>query len=158
MRSSKPEVWIRRMGEADLDRVVEIGESLPEAPQWPASAYGAAINPLHRPRKIALVAVDPVSDALAGFLVAGLVAPEAELETIAVAAEAQRRGAGGLLLRALVEELRAERVTELILEVRASNRTALGFYRAQGFKETGRRPRYYADPEEDAVLMGLNLA
>jgi ribosomal protein S18 acetylase RimI-like enzyme len=49
-------------------------------------------------------------------------------------------------------------VSELTLEVRASNRAALGFYRAQGFEETGRRPRYYADPEEDAVLMGLNLA
>jgi ribosomal-protein-alanine N-acetyltransferase len=45
-----------------------------------------------------------------------------------------------------------------MLEVRASNQAALGFYRGQGFRETGRRPRYYADPEEDAVLMLLNLA
>jgi len=146
------------MSEADLDRVLEIGESLPEAPHWKASAYVAAMNPLQIPRRIALVAVERESDALAGFLVAGMVAAEAALETIAVAAEAQRRGVGGRLLRALLEELRAEQVTELILEVRASNRAALGFYRAQGFKETGRRPRYYADPEEDAVLMGLNLA
>ena len=148
---------IRRMGEADLERVMEIGASLPEAPQWPASAYGAAIDSLHVPRRIAMVAADARNGGLLGFLVAGIAAPEAELETIAVSAEAQRRGVGGLLLRALVEELRAERVTELILEVRASNRAALAFYQAQGFKETGRRPRYYADPEEDAVLMGLNL-
>jgi [ribosomal protein S18]-alanine N-acetyltransferase len=155
--SSTLEVRIRCMREADLDRVLEIGASLPEAPNWPAPAYAAAIDPLHIPRRIALVAVDPESDALAGFLVAGMVTPVSELETIAVAAEGQRRGVGRLLLRALVEELRTERVTELILEVRASNRAALGFYQAQGFEETGRRLRYYADPEEDAVLMGLSL-
>jgi ribosomal-protein-alanine N-acetyltransferase len=44
------------------------------------------------------------------------------------------------------------------LEVRPSNHAALAFYRAQGFAVTGRRPRYYADPVEDAVLLALNLA
>jgi hypothetical protein len=34
---------------------------------------------------------------------------------------------------------------------------ARGFYRSLGWSETGRRPRYYADPEEDAVLMSLKL-
>jgi ribosomal-protein-alanine N-acetyltransferase len=155
--SSTLEVRIRRMREADLDRVLEIGTSLVEAPKWPASAYTAAIDPLHIPRRIALAAVDLQSDALAGFLVASSVAPEAELETIAVASGGQRRGVGTLLFKALVQELQAERVTGLILEVRASNRAALDFYRAQGFRETGRRPGYYADPEEDAILMELSL-
>jgi [ribosomal protein S18]-alanine N-acetyltransferase len=156
--SSTLEVRIRRMCEADVDRVMEIAASLQEAPRWPASAYASAVDSQHIPRRIALVAADVKSDGFLGFLVAGITSPEAELETIVVAAEAQRRGVGGLLLRALVEELRTELLTELILEVRASNRAALGFYRAQGFKETGRRSRYYADPEEDAILMGLNLA
>jgi len=158
VNSPRHRVRIRRMSEADVDRVMEIGERLAEAPNWLASAYAEAVDPKHIPRRIALVAEDPESDALAGFLVASLGEREAELETIAVGAEAQRRGVGELLFRALVEELRAEQVSELTLEVRASNRAALGFYRAQGFEETGRRPRYYADPEEDAVLMGLNLA
>ena len=50
-----------------------------------------------------------------------------------------------------------EGVGEVLLEVRASNQRALDFYRSLGWEETGRRPRYYADPEEDAVLMGLKL-
>jgi ribosomal-protein-alanine N-acetyltransferase len=145
------------MREADVDRVLEIGASLAGAPHWPASAYAEAIDPLHIPRRIALVALDPESGVLAGFLVAGMVMPEAELETIAVAPAGQRRDVGTLLLKALVHELRAERVTGLILEVRASNRAALDFYRGQGFRETGRRLGYYADPEEDAVLMELSL-
>ncbi len=141
----------------DVERVLEIAAGLKEAPHWPRAAYAAALNPENRPRRIALVAADPESDIPLGFLAAGLLAPEAELETIAVAHEHQRRGLGGLLLRALAEELRKEHVRELHLEVRASNRTARGFYRAQGFEETGRRVSYYADPEEDAVLMRLKL-
>lgn len=157
MSSRAAEVRIRRMSAADLKRVMEIAESLQDAPQWPVSAYRAALNPLNTPRRIALVAEEPETGALAGFAVASLLAPQAELESIAVAAEGQRRGVGGRLLAAMVEDLRTERVTEVILEVRASNRAALGFYQAQGFEETGRRPRYYADPQEDAVLMGLRV-
>jgi ribosomal-protein-alanine N-acetyltransferase len=89
--------------------------------------------------------------------VASLLPPEAELETIAVAKEGQRHGIASLLLRALIQELEAERVSRLALEVRASNQAALRFYQARGFKQTGRRPRYYADPEEDAVLLELTL-
>jgi ribosomal-protein-alanine N-acetyltransferase len=145
------------MSARDLERVAEIAASLRDAPHWPPAAYLAAMNPENQPPRIALVAADPVSDSPIGFLVASLVAPEAELEMIAVAVEFQRLGLGVLLLRSLAEELRKDHVRELLLEVRASNRTALRFYRAQGFEETARRLRYYADPEEDAVLMRLKL-
>ena len=74
-----------------------------------------------------------------------------------MAAESQRRGLGRRLFHALAAELRAAGVTELVLEVRASNRPALGFYRSLGFARTGLRRGYYADPVEDAVLMRLPL-
>jgi ribosomal-protein-alanine acetyltransferase len=102
-------------------------------------------------------AYDPSKSSVVGFAMAVVVAGEAELETIAVVESAQRRGLGEALLRALVAELRTQQVRELHLEVRASNQMALRFYGAQGLEEIGRRPRYYADPEEDAVLMRLSL-
>jgi [ribosomal protein S18]-alanine N-acetyltransferase len=157
MNFTAAEMRIRRMNAGDLERVLEIADSLPEAPHWPVSAYVAAMNPAITPRRIALVAADLVNDFAAGFVVASLLPPEAELETIAVLGQGHRRGVGGLLMTVLVEQLRAEPVNELRLEVRASNRAALGFYHARGFEEIGRRPRYYADPEEDAVLMELKL-
>ena len=89
---------------------------------------------------------------------ASLLSPQAELETIAVAAEDQRRGVARRIFAAMVQELRTAQVTEVLLEVRASNSPALAFYRAQGFVETGQRPRYYGDPIEDAVLLELRLA
>jgi ribosomal-protein-alanine N-acetyltransferase len=154
-------VWIRPMNAADLGRILLIAEELPDAPHWTDSAYSEAIDPDHRPLRVALVAADAQAGAQAnaaiGFVVASLVAPEAELETIAVRAGAQRRGVASQLIARLVEVLRGIQVTELRLEVRASNLAAIGFYRARGFSEVGRRPRYYADPEEDAVLMALWL-
>jgi ribosomal-protein-alanine N-acetyltransferase len=148
---------IRRMSASDLERVLKIAETLPEAPQWPASAYRSAIDPVGSMPRIALVATAAEDDGTVGFLVAGLVPPEAGLETIAVSGAVQGQGIGKLLLLALVEELREECINVVHLEVRASNDRALGFYRAVGFQESGRRPRYYAEPEEDAVLMALHL-
>ena len=157
MNSPPPHMLVRRMIQADLNRVIEIAESLPQAPQWAASAYAKAIDPGTAPPRIALVATSSADDAPLGFLVATLIPPEAELETIAVDADAQRRGVAGLLLRALLNGLGNQHVKALILEVRASNTRAINFYRQNGLEVFARRPRYYANPQEDAVLMRLNL-
>ena len=148
---------IRRMTAADLDRVMAIAQSLNQAPHWPREAYLAALGGKATPMRIALVAEDEASGTVAGFAVACLTPPEAELETIAVAAGFQRRGLARQLFQALAVALRQERVSVTLLEVRASNIQAQALYRALGFEVAGRRPRYYADPVEDAVLMRLVL-
>ena len=193
------------MTPADLDRVMEIAESLKEAPQWPRAAFERALDRAAQPRRIALVAevvagkgellgVEPEGrpprakapadfagfmrglkppppsgssssagsaagegGEVVGFAVASLLPPEAELETIAVASTAQRHGLARRLFVELAAKLVAAQITEVFLEVRASNQPALGLYRGLGFAETGRRARYYHDPVEDAVLMRLRL-
>ncbi|MGA2886623.1 MAG: ribosomal protein S18-alanine N-acetyltransferase [Terracidiphilus sp.] len=157
MNLSSAAVRVRRMKLADLDRVIEIAESLREAPQWPRSAYLTALDPEATPRRIALVAEDSVSSAVVGFTVASLLPPQAELETIAVAQAAQRRGLARRLFTTLSAELNSAQVAQINLEVRASNLPALGLYRLLGFAETGHRTHYYHDPVEDAVLMRLRL-
>ena len=148
---------IRPMTPAVLDRVMAIAGSLQDAPHWPLAAYQAALHPQSVPRRIALAAEDAVAGGVVGFAVAIVVGPKADLETIAVAADGQRRGVGAGLLAALVEELKLAQVDEVLLEVRASNGQALAFYRRRGFSQTGRRPRYYADPVEDALLLARRL-
>jgi [ribosomal protein S18]-alanine N-acetyltransferase len=150
-------VHVRRMRESDLDRVMAIAASLKDAPHWKREAYLAALDAGRTPHRIALVAEGKAAESLSGFAVASVVTPQAELESIAVAAAAQGQGIGGALLQALAAELRKGGIVEVLLEVRASNGNALGFYRNLGWSETGRRPRYYADPEEDAVLMSWTL-
>lgn len=160
------DVAIRHMTAADLDRVLTIAENLPLAPHWPRTAWLDAINsqfesqfePESTPRRVVLVAADPRHGSIFGFAVAGLLPPQAELETIAVASESQRLGLGKRIFQALAAVLKAAGVDELVLEVRASNRQALAFYQALGFVKTGLRSSYYADPIEDAILMSLPLS
>jgi [ribosomal protein S18]-alanine N-acetyltransferase len=157
MKTCVAGILVRRMRAADLEHVITISASLKQAPQWPRTAYASMLNRDATPRRIALVAEDQESRAVAGFAVASLLVPQAELESIAVAAEHQRRGIGRKLLAAMVEEMKAGAASEFILEVRASNEGALGLYRSMGWSEAGRRQRYYVDPEEDAILMSLGL-
>lgn len=148
-------VLIRPMCGADIEQVIDLAASLREAPHWTRSAYEAAIDPESIPHRVALVAENRQSGKLAGFAVASLVAAQAELESIAVALDQQRRGVGSRLLSSLVDHMKAAGANGFILEVRASNTTAFALYRRLGWSEVGRRVRYYADPEEDAVLMRL---
>ena len=148
---------IRRMCEADLEQVMALAARLKDAPHWQRDAYLVAIDPDATPGRIALVAEDPELGAVTGFAVACLMSSEAELESIAVSTAEQRRGIGRKLFSAMVEELTVAGLSEFLLEVRASNKRAREFYRSLGWSETGIRPRYYADPEEDAVLMSLKL-
>jgi ribosomal protein S18 acetylase RimI-like enzyme len=142
---------VRAMRAADVDRVLEIAAGLPTAPHWPRAAYVAALDAQAKPRRVALIA--EAGGSVQGFAVALVLGEESELELIAVAEAGQRRGVGGLLLGALTKMAFSAGARVMLLEARASNAGALAFYRAQGWSEAGLRPRYYADPEEDAVLL-----
>jgi tRNA threonylcarbamoyladenosine biosynthesis protein TsaB len=148
---------VRAMTSADLDRVMEIAASTRHSPVWRREDYEKAVDDNAQPRRIALVAEERESGATAGFAVASVMAPEAELENIVTALAHQRRGVARELLSMLKSQLRRQGAREVLLEVRAGNRAALGFYRFLGFAEEGRRPGYYADPVEDAILMRLRL-
>lgn len=157
-------VEIRPMTATDLDRILEIAQALPQTPHWARAAWLDALNPDATPRRIALVAEASQAEimqpgrSILGFAVASLLPPQAELETIAVAPQAQRQGIARRLFATLSGQLRAAAITEVTLEVRASNQYAIALYHSLGFIEAGRRPRYYADPVEDAVLLFLSLA
>jgi ribosomal-protein-alanine N-acetyltransferase len=158
MRSDRrASVEVRRMGAEDIDKVLALAAGLKDAPQWPQAAYTAALDLASTPRRMGLVAVEAASGELVGFAMASLLPPQAELESVAVSEGAQRSGIGSRLLAQLAAELKATGVEEFLLEVRASNRAALGLYDSLGWRQVGVRPRYYVQPEEDAVLMSLAL-
>ena len=78
---------------------------------------------------------------------------ELHITTIAVKPEYRRRGHARALIGAALAAY--PNASHVHLEVRPTNVAAIAFYESLGFRETGRRPRYYGD--EDAVLMTLNL-
>jgi ribosomal-protein-alanine acetyltransferase len=152
---SASSVTVREMVTADLEQVMAIAAAVNDAPNWPRSSYLAALDPASIPRRIALVAANDASGDVVGFAIAGVIPPLAELESIAIRLGEQRQGIGSKLIGGLVEELRAAAIVEFMLEVRASNSAAIAFYQEQDWRQSGLRPRYYADPEEDAILMSF---
>jgi len=154
------EFRIRRMAPWDLEQVMGIADSLPQAPHWPKATYEAAVavGVLQR-RRIALVAEELLEEKekVVGFAVAVLAPLESELESIAVAMDFQRRGVARQLFKWMANALRGEGVREVVLEVRVSNHAAQRLYRSLGFRDAGLRSAYYADPIEDALVMRLTL-
>jgi [ribosomal protein S18]-alanine N-acetyltransferase len=150
-------ITIRRLVESDLSSILTIAASADEAPNWPRETFIEMLSGQFSTHRIALVAAEPGSDKAMGFVIASFVPPEAELEAIAVAESCQRQCIGRRLLSGLVSGLRYHGIDALHLEVRASNRAAIGLYNSFGFNESGRRPRYYSNPIEDAVLMTLKF-
>lgn len=70
--------------------------------------------------------------------------------TLAVRADHRRKGIGTELLRRVHEDFPDRDIT---LEVRKSNDSAQEFYKKVGFRITGRRPDYYTNNGEDAIVM-----
>ncbi|HEY1985527.1 MAG TPA: ribosomal protein S18-alanine N-acetyltransferase [Terracidiphilus sp.] len=141
----------------DIEAVMAIEGSLAPAPHWPRDAYARMLEPGAVPARVALVAETAEREIL-GFAIALFIPPEAELETIAVAAGAQRQGIARQLFYDLAGELRKSGVTEVTLEVRGSNAGAQGFYASLGFTPTRVRRGYYNDPKEDAIVMASQFA
>jgi tRNA threonylcarbamoyladenosine biosynthesis protein TsaB len=157
MTRRREAVYIRPMVHADIPPVIAIANGLPDAPHWRTEVYQDMLDPARNPARICLVAEES-GRRLVGFGVMVLIPPQAELEAIAVTKEHQRRGIAGSLLSDLLTELKRFDITEVILEVRESNRAARAFYRESEFFETGRRRSYYADPQEDALLLKREIS
>ena len=76
-----------------------------------------------------------------------------ELESIVVAASARRAGIGSALCGVVLDWCRRQGATEVMLEVRSASAAAIALYAGLGFAQAGRRPGYYRDPEDDALIL-----
>ena len=97
----------------------------------------------------------------AGFLLGRAVAGEAELLTLAVAAESRRLGLGRKLVHRFLYQARLLGAERAFLEVAADNTAAVAVYDLSGFAPVGRRRGYYLSPEGqrvDGVVMARSLA
>jgi ribosomal-protein-alanine acetyltransferase len=82
---------------------------------------------------------------------------EAEILDIAVAEKYRRHGNARFLLKKFLELIRQQGTRDVFLEVRESNFPAIALYRKFGFSTSGRRPNYYRDPQEAAILLHLKI-
>ena len=94
---------------------------------------------------------------LAAYLFLWLVADEAQVHTVAVHPALRGKGLASYILLAGFDLAREKGATWASLEVRAANRAAQKLYEKLGFSVVGRRPGYYQNPLEDAVLMNCDI-
>jgi len=90
---------------------------------------------------------------LAGFILSRLVAGEAEILSVAVAAARRGRGLARRLLDLHLRRLPGMGVRAVFLEVEEGNKPALRLYRRAGFREVGRREGYYRESQGAAALV-----
>lgn len=142
---------IRKMKKDDVDQVVAIDQvsfSLP----WPERSFRYELN--DNPASRCWVA--EVDGLIVGMIVVWLLVDEAHIATLATHPEFRRQGIAKKLLTHALKYLMEEGAGSSFLEVRESNAAAQEMYRKFGFEEAGRRPRYYKDNSEDAILMTLS--
>ena len=136
-----------KMNENHVAAVAELEKLCFSLPWDETSVAGELTNPL----SLWLVADD--NGVFAGYVGSQSVLGEADMMNLAVKPDYRRRGIGEALVLALVDGLKAQEVSSLTLEVRASNEPAIALYEKLGFYQVGRRPGYYRSPREDALIL-----
>jgi len=91
-----------------------------------------------------------------GMIISWVILDELHIATIAIHPDYRRQGIGELILTKALQDGRNAGTQHALLEVRAGNAAAQNLYRKFGFKAAGRRPKYYKDNGEDAILMNLD--
>ncbi len=98
-----------------------------------------------------------------GYLITMLAIDSADILNIGIDPNFQRKGYGKALLKHLIEELRKRDIYEILLEVRVGNKSAIQFYKRQGFKEISVRKNYYTKNSnnrsqgEDGIIMRIEI-
>lgn len=147
---------VRKATVADIAEVIQLERECRTAAHWTAQQYRGLFAD-HVPTRVALIAQQDEAAEIAGFLIARHLAPEFELENIAVAEKFRRSGIGTQLMQAFLALAKQMKVETVILEVRESNVVARALYEKLGFRKNGQRKSYYSAPLEDAVLYSKDL-
>lgn len=146
------EYSVRQLTVDDLDDLLALEQACFSAP-WSRAAYRRELTENDLARYWGVFA----DGRLIGFAGYWLILDEGHITNIAVAPDRRNRGVGRFLLQGTINGCLAGGGKFLTLEVRASNRAALHLYEKAGFVSSGRRPGYYDDPKEDAVIMWKTL-
>jgi [ribosomal protein S18]-alanine N-acetyltransferase len=153
------EVTIELMSEHDLLEVVAIEEQSGLS-RWGWAAYYAELQGANRELMLVALAKTPQtveSPEIAGYIAARATAGELHINNVAVRDAYRCRGIGYMLLSRAIEQGKRMGVNSAFLEVRSGNSAAQALYKKCGFKAIARRPNYYSEPLEDAIVMNLIL-
>ena len=142
---------IRRMRIDDAPVIAELENQCFSDPWSERSIASELDNPL----SYWLVADD--NGVIAGYVGSQSVLDAADMMNLAVSPDYRKQGIGQDLVKGLINHLQNNNVIALLLEVRISNAPAISLYEKLGFVQVGRRPKYYHNPREDALILRKEL-
>ncbi len=142
-----PAPIITVMRESDLDRVADLEQRCFSDP-WSRDALA---DSLEDPCATMLVAL--YDDVVCGYLCLILTDENGYIPRVCVLPAYRRRGVGTALMDAAEAAAIEFGCTDLTLEVRESNSAAIGLYESLGFASLGKRPGFYTNPIEAAIVM-----
>lgn len=148
MSDTRMHVHIVPMNADHLDEVAEL-ERICFSTPWSRNMLAEELDNM---LSAFLVALDD-RDRVVGYAGVQVILDEGYITNIAVRPECRRQGIAAKLLQVFMDFAKANQLSFLTLEVRASNYDAIALYGSRGFRSMGRRKNYYEHPREDALIM-----
>lgn len=148
----EPPVFVRAMNHEDLAQVSDIERRSYDFP-WSHGVFRDCLLAGYQ------CLVVERNERVAGYGILSIAAGEAHILNLCIDPAHRAHGYGAMMLDEILARSRAADVGEIFLEVRPSNRTALGLYQKKGFRQVARRPQYYQAREgrEDAAVLSKKL-
>jgi ribosomal-protein-alanine N-acetyltransferase len=138
---------ITRLNDNHVEAIARL-EKVCFSDPWSANSIASEV---YNPLSLWLVALE--DEHLIGYVGSQSVLGWADMMNLAVDPDHRRLGVAEQLVLELIRQLKENQVTCLTLEVRLSNTSAISLYTKLGFCEVGRRPGYYHNPREDALIL-----
>jgi len=146
------DVNIRKMEKEDIKAILEIEKESFSTP-WSKESFELEITK----NLLARYIVAEIDDKVVGYGGIWLILDEGHITNIAVKSEYRAMGIGKALVEGLIYICSTNGITNMTLEARVSNVVAISLYKKYGFIESGIRPNYYLDDNEDAIIMWKKL-
>ncbi|MFM8772341.1 MAG: ribosomal protein S18-alanine N-acetyltransferase [Actinomycetota bacterium] len=138
---------VRPMRWWDIESIMAIEEPVFGATAWSAGQFWGELA--RADRAYVVIDDDEGVAAYAGVLIRP---PTGDIQTIAVAPRARRRGMAAAMIDHLLAMAESAGCREVLLEVRADSDDAIALYESHGFEVIARRSAYYG-PGLDALIM-----
>ena len=144
---------IRWMIRRDMPEVLQIeGESYMQ--RWTEDDF---MRCLRQRNCIGMVAIDPESEAVCGFMVYELHESRLQLLNIAVGMDHRRRGVGRAMIEKVASKLSPQRRSKLSLECADWNLPAHKFFRSCGLRASHVIQGFYDHDDADAYVFSLDV-
>ena len=144
-------ISIRKVKFEDLDDIMEIENKSFSVPWSRESFEGELLN------SMALYTCLEFDGKVVAYVGLWKIYDEGHITNVAVLPSYRGLGLSKILLSNLFNICTDNGIDRLTLEVRESNTVAINLYQNMGFVNAGRRPRYYSNPVEDAIIMWKEL-